>query len=557
MKPSEPAALLPETPPHEYRGIPYSLIVQRLLFSMGVSDAPSQGERNTTLYNLVRHLRYICDFDANLLQQVLPSWGLSRQEVQATIRSALASVRSSDMPSELRRIVQLLQREQGLTDEQQASALSFQFDPKRLPRLPRLMQLLVKAYPEEYRPAVLMSALPLLGTLATHVRGYYLDGQKHSLSFITAVVAPQASGKSFTRRLFDMLMGPIEAQDALGREQERRYNEEKKATKNKAKQPEDPRAMIRIIPATVSNAMLLKRADYAQGQHLVTYAEEIDTLVRGNKAGSWSAKSDTLRQAFDNARWGQDYMSENSYSGQVNLYYNLLMCGTPRAIGRFFNDVEDGLVSRVIFAQLPDMLGAQMPVFGHLTPREMEEVKAEAQRLYNLRSTSVDGPEVEVEMPRLLKAIGGWLEDRRLEYLRDQDHPSLDIFRRRSAVIGFRAGLLCSQLTEGTKLACDFALWVANYTLYQQLTLFGREMDRVLDENQRMADQYESQRQGHNIQLIDQLPAEFSMQDLIQVRLQQGLSTEPATLRSVVCRWIKNGMIYKQSDNLWCKPEAA
>lgn len=540
-----------------YKGVEYKMIVERLLLAIGVSDEPVQGERNTTLYTLVRHLRYICDFNADLLQQIIPSWGLTPAEVQATIKSALGSVRSSDIPQTVRRIVEQLQRGQGLDFEQQAAAQSFQFDPNRLPRLPRLLQLLVKAYPGDYRPAVLMSVLPLLGTLATHVRGYYLDGQLHSLSFITSVVAPQASGKSFTRRLFDMLMGPIEAQDAVGREQERKYNEEKKATKNKAKQPEDPRAVIRIIPATVSNAMLLKRADYAQGQHLITYAEEIDTLVRGNKAGSWSAKSDTLRQAFDNAKWGQDYMSENSYSGQVNLYYNLLMCGTPRAINRFFNDVEDGLVSRVIFAQLPDMLGSAMPVFGHLTKREMEEVKAEAQRLFDLHSTSVDGPEVLVENPRLLKAIGGWLEERRMEYLRDQDHPSLDIFRRRSAVIGFRAGLLCTQLCEQSKMACDFALWVANYTLYQQLRLFGEEMDRVLAESQQISEKYEAQRQGHNVQLIDQLPTEFSLQDLIQARMHQGLTTEPNTLRSVICRWIKNGMLCKVGDNLWRKPEAA
>lgn len=398
-----------------------------------------------------------------------------------------------------------------------------------------------------------MSSLPLLGTLATHVRGQYLDGEEHSLSFITSVVAPQASGKSFTRKLFNMLMGPIKAQDAVGREQERKYNEEKKATKNKAKQPEDPRAVIRIIPATVSNCMLLKRADYAQEQHLITYAEEIDTLVRGNKAGSWSAKSDTLRQAFDNAIWGQDYMSDNSYSGQVNLYYNLLMCGTPRAVHRFFNDVEDGLVSRVIFAQLPDMLGASMPVYGRLSKREMDEVKAEAQRLYDLRSTSVDGPEVVVDCPRLLKAIGGWLEERRMEYLRDQNHPSIDIFRRRSAVIGFRAGLLCTQLTEQTKVICDFALWVANYTLQQQLSMFGEEMDRVLNESQQLSEKYEVQRYGHNVQLIDQLSDEFSLQDLVQVRMHQGLTTEPSTLRSVIFRWIKNGMLCKVGENRWKK----
>ena len=85
--------------------------------------------------------------------------------------------------------------------------------------------------------------------------------------------------------------------------------EEKRARKNSKQQPEDPRAKIRIVPGTVSNAMLFKRLDCAEGEHLFTYAEEIDTLSKGRKSGAWSQKDDIMRQAFDNSICGQDYMS--------------------------------------------------------------------------------------------------------------------------------------------------------------------------------------------------------------------------------------------------------
>ena len=41
---------------------------------------------------------------------------------------------------------------------------------------------------------------------------------------------------------------------------------------------------------------------------------------------------------------------------------------------RFFKDVEDGLVTRFCFAQLPDMFGAEMPDFLSYTDEEREEV---------------------------------------------------------------------------------------------------------------------------------------------------------------------------------------
>ncbi len=42
--------------------------------------------------------------------------------------------------------------------------------------LPRLFQLLVKPYLEDYHAAVVMASLPIPGTLATKVHTKYIDG---------------------------------------------------------------------------------------------------------------------------------------------------------------------------------------------------------------------------------------------------------------------------------------------------------------------------------------------------------------------------------------------
>ena len=60
-----------------YRGIPYADIVQQLMLSIGAADGAEQGERNTVYFTLANYMRYICDFNVDLLLQVLPTFGLS------------------------------------------------------------------------------------------------------------------------------------------------------------------------------------------------------------------------------------------------------------------------------------------------------------------------------------------------------------------------------------------------------------------------------------------------------------------------------------------------
>ena len=82
-----------------FRGIPYSKIVAELVAAMG--GEPAEGERNTTLYRLLRKLRYICDFKAELLFRVAPRFGLSDDEVRSVCESAVKGGRGEKIPYDL------------------------------------------------------------------------------------------------------------------------------------------------------------------------------------------------------------------------------------------------------------------------------------------------------------------------------------------------------------------------------------------------------------------------------------------------------------------------
>jgi len=61
----------------QYRGIPYVDIVKQLLLATGNADGAIPGERNTVYFSMANYMRYICDFNADLLLQVLPDFGRS------------------------------------------------------------------------------------------------------------------------------------------------------------------------------------------------------------------------------------------------------------------------------------------------------------------------------------------------------------------------------------------------------------------------------------------------------------------------------------------------
>ena len=320
----------------EYKGIPYSAIVEQLLVSIGNGGGAEIGERNTVYFSLAAYMRYICDFNAALLFQILPDFGLSEQERRQVISSAIGRPRKSQIPIVLQSAIAICEKEAHL-DEQSPLEKSTALP---LPELPRLLKLVCRRLPEDYRPAMVIASLPILGTLATRIRFEYLDRQEQSLSFFSCITAPAASGKSFIRKPLDLLLTPINEQDAIEREKEQAYKDKLRASKNSKNQPEDPHACPRNNGVAISIAKLLQLLTYAEGKHLIGIGEEMDTLVKSERAGVWSQKSDIYRLAFDNAEYGQAYMSDASFNAHIKVYYNLLLTGTPNSMKRFFKDLE-------------------------------------------------------------------------------------------------------------------------------------------------------------------------------------------------------------------------
>ena len=521
-----------------YRGLNYSDIVSQLLIAIGNCGGAEIGERNTVYFTLASYMRYICDFNPDLLLRVLPDFGLSVQERRQVISSAIGRPRKAQIPLTLQSAIAICEKEQsiGTTAKVEKST------DLPLPELPRLLRLICKRLPADYQPAMIIAALPVLGTLATRIRFEYLDRQEHSLSFFSCITAPAASGKSFIRKPLDLLLTPINEQDAIEREKEQAYKEKMRASKNSKNQPEDPHACPRNNGVAISIAKLLQLLTYAEGKHLIGIGEEMDTLVKSERAGVWSQKSDIYRLAFDNAEYGQAYMSDTSFNAHIRVYYNLLLTGTPNSLKRFFKDLENGLATRVCFAQLPDTSFTEIPVFAPYSAADKAEIIRWARQL--------DAEDGTISCPKVGTVIADWLERKRQQAI-DADSHAMDTLRRRAAVIGFRAGMLCFLLENRkyTKIVGDFAEWVAEYVFRNQMELWGEQMEVELSGALEMI----SGERGSAASLLALLPQEFTAADLIKLRAKKGQSVKTSAISMVLNRWRTNHRIEKINESTWRK----
>ena len=527
---SEPAADALQT---TYRGIPLKDIAHQWLLMNG--GEPVEGQRNDRIHTLAYVMRCITDYKEDVLMAALPRYGLEESEVRRFVHSACIATPTNGMPKSLQKVLQKMIALKEQNDEEQLTTMEFVPTSDELPPLPPLVRELVKIAPDDFKKALTLCLLPLLGTLGSKLRAEYLDGKMHSPSFQVSLEAPQASGKSFMMDISKLILAPIEARDSLAIAAEEGYSEkaaEIKMTDKKKSIGPRPKGIVRILVPTISNTMMLSRLKNSHELHLICVAPEIDSVYKANKQ-SFSNYNDLLRMAFDNDIHGQDYYNTaDTVCGKAKVYLNTLYSGTPNQMRRFYPDVENGLVSRVLFVTLPDQFGKRMPVWGKLTPKSLAEVEKQRDRL---DAVSVVGETIQqdhkMNLGFLNEAMDGWLEANRQESIRTKDR-TRDTFYRRAAVVGFRAGMLAYFLYgEKSSRYCrkntvEFAKWVADQMLTQHLL------------------RYEINGKGSNTnkweEAYSMLGNEFTLGELQSALMATGKNTP---LKNVIYKWHLLGCI--------------
>ncbi len=522
-----------------FKGIPYSSIITEWWRRNG--GEPAEGERNVKLHKLAVNLRAICDNKKEVLMQVMPRFGLSETELKSVVDSACKE-EPKGISKLMQQIIDALELGIASDEIEDAEAVAEETGVKvNVRTLPIGLKESLVGVPVSMHMPVLCGVLPIAAAYADLVEVEYCDGNTHHLGLMSIIRGEQASNKSVVKNAVDIWRRQLEEEDAIARKREEEWKEQKKSRKANEKAPEDPHVLIRMVPVTVSCSTLLKRFKNAQGHTLYSFGEELDTLRKTNGAGSWSSKYDIYRLSFDRGEWGQDYNSDQAESGVVNVAYNWTMLGTNGALYKCFksDNIENGLSSRVLIAEMPDSSFSKMPKFGKRSAEDEAKIQQAVTRL-----RSVSGL---VDTPRLRKAIEAWVEEKRVEAAKDIDHVK-DTYRKRAAVIGFRCGVIFHLLSgkdKETKACLDFARMMADYCLCQQIKAFGDALS-----NQYIDARDEGQRYSQNHSVFDQLPPTFTMDDL---RALKGRTCGETGMRVIISRWTRDRWIEKIEKGRWKK----
>ncbi len=537
------------------------------------NHTPPAGSVHTFYNQMVKDFRCICDNKPEILISVLPQFGHSDEECYSQCRSICARNNLSKLPKPFYFFLKdkgwyvspYTKMDNGSSDDEEPEDPYQQLDSliDAMPKLPPVFREYIKSAPRYFKIPYMMSLLPIMGTMTSYLEGRY-GGKVQTTSFISVIYAPPASGKSYLVELSEQLLTYLQDRDTVAAARDDIYDRVMRMKGANDKAPDNPRTPLRIMPAINSIPKILTKMRNNQGYHMFTAVEEMDTWIKGSK-GRDGDKNDMYRVAWDNGKYGQSFMSSNTFSGIVRLYWNILITGTIDQVLNYFKNIENGMITRCTFSDLGDQMFTLAPVFKPFNKREIEIVekfKAKCDRntylkpmvydknsLYDIKDTEFDAkidwkqefrPRQEVDVDWIVPHLTKWCVDQNLLSSKSNDH-ARGVFHRRVAVRGYRLAMLCTALYESIRerekqIILDFVLWYMECDLYGILKLFGKKYNEHYNNSSNQVKEY------RYADIYAKLGDVFTADELFETLKVNGFKSSHYAVLNV---WKKNKLIEK------------
>ena len=568
----------------DYLGIPYSEIIRKWWQLYNNGQEPVRSNRNTLTFELAVNLRHICGFDGNLMAQIIPCYdGFSEQEKMACIKSALGE-KLTQMPKRLKDVLSALRQEKlkqatlkgvslkeneeliNALDEANAQDEMFYFNA--LPKLPQGVRDSVNAVGPALALPIITAICPAIGMLATGVK-ISIHGKMNSLNLISYIAGDFASGKGSIDPVIGVWTSEVKAMDKMYQQKEDEWRAKKRAAKNKKEQPEEPKLPVRCLTLNNTVANLAERLANTEGKHAFSFTPEADTVAQKWKS-AMSDFSVMLRQAYDGTSYEREARSADAVNVHIDrLLWNVVMCGTPDALYRVVNNYTDGFQSRIVVARTPD--NTFTPLSDNLfvlTPRQQSNILQIAHLLPLMAG--------EVELPKLEAKGREWLEQIRLETMKDDDKvKARQRFRICPTTMRMMTCIMLCKVAEflirkygaeeaESQLKQNPFLWkelivkmqtpvmlsafdvLANYQLENALYFFRSRIEAAFSSKdycgqQVMADRI---RRGRNDTIFERLDVTFTFDQAQQQSVAvKGASVTHESVRQMLKNWKRQGLI--------------
>ena len=569
---------------NDYLGIPYSEIIKKWWQMYNDGQEPMRSNRNTLTFELAVNLRHICGFDRNLMAQIIPCYdGFPEQEKMACINSAL-NEKITQMPKRLKDVLAALRQEklkQGASngnanedsealvnalDEANAKDEMFYFNA--LPKMPQGVRDSINAVGPPLAMPVITAICPVIGMLATGVK-VAVHGKMNSLNLISYIAGDFASGKGSIDPVVDAWTSEVKDMDKMYQQQEDEWRAKKRAAKNKKEQPEEPKLPVRCLTLNNTVANLAERLANTEGKHAFSFTPEADTVAQKWKS-AMSDFSVMLRQAYDGTSYEREARSADAVNVHIDrLLWNVVMCGTPDALYRVVNNYTDGFQSRIVVARTPD--NTFTPLSDNLfvlTSRQQENILQIAHLLPLMAG--------EVELPKLEAKGREWLEQIRLETMKDDDKvKARQRFRICPTTMRMMACIMLCKVAESliqkygaqeaeSQLKQNPSLWkelivkmqtpsmlsafdvLADYQLENALYFFRSRIEAAFSSKDYCGQQAlpDRVRRGRNDTIFERLDVTFSFDQAQQQSVAiKGAAVTHESVRQMLKNWKRQGLI--------------
>lgn len=557
---------------HMYEGKRVAEIAEAYIKDKG--GVPTTGLRHAFYNALVKNFRNICESDPRIVFACLPLCEGTPQKRWSQCTSICRSNNTSKIPKDF--YFWLLNHGYTTTrkDVKMKEYLESDVNEEKpaLPVLPPVFREFCAICPPDFVYPIIVGLMPVMGTLTSFVRSEYIDLSEQSTTFFACIWAPPSGGKSFAKKLVDILMKKIKIRDEINDIREQLWLVDSRTKADDEKGKDLPHVMVRIMPAINSLPEFLEKMRDNKGYHMFTLAEEVDTFKKGSSSGG-ADKSDLFRTAWDNSEYGQSFKSTGTFKGKVAVYYNILLTGTPGAVKKYYSNVEDGMVTRISICEIENQQFAKFQPWKPLNQKQREviekfiercdantyqtplEMDVDEARMYDNSSTNYDQnvkwkfglkEKTKIDMSWLFPTILNWLEKTRLEASMAND-VAKDTFRKRCAVKGFRLGMVCwccwpKVNKREMEIIRNFVTWFMDRDLAESMKMFGEKYNKLQEESVNET--------AHHQSLFDALGDEFTRKDVIDQCIKLNIRSK---VKVIIHRWKQDGVINKVDQDKYKK----
>ena len=581
---------------NDYLGIPYSEIISKWWQMYNDGHEPVRSNRNTLTFELAVNLRHICGFDRNLMAQIIPCYdGFPEQEKMACINSAL-NEKITQMPKRLKDVLSAIRQEKlkqgaarggNLEDNEalinaldEANAQDDLFYYNALPKMPLGVKDSLDAVGPALALPVITAICPAIGMLATGVK-VAVHGKMNSLNLISYIAGDFASGKGSIDPVVDAWTSEVKDMDKMYQQKEDEWRAKKRAAKNKKEQPEEPKLPVRCLTLNNTVANLAERLANTEGKHAFSFTPEADTVAQKWKS-AMSDFSVMLRQAYDGTSYEREARSADAVNVHIDrLLWNVVMCGTPDALYRVVNNYTDGFQSRITVARTPD--NTFTPLTDNLyvlTERQRDRIIQVAHLLPLM--------EGEVELPKLEAKGREWLEQIRLETMKNDDKvKARQRFRICPTTMRMMTCILLCKVAESLIQKHGFQgaekllkqnplVWkelivkmqtptmmgvfnvLADYQLDNALYFFRSRIEDAFSSKDYCGQSpYDRSHRGRNDSIFERLDVTFSFDQAQQQSISaKGANTTHEAVKQMLKNWKRQGLIRVLPDRRYQKVSA-